>query len=224
MKKLFFLTTVLAAAFLSAQVDLSSTRFGITGGPNYSRVQNAHNPSGPRYSFYAGVLALIPIDDNNQFYLQPEVLYLSSGETGKDSNAKGRPGYNAIYAANFISVPINFKGYFSEAESEFFAFGGPRFDFLIGQKVTDTDSNALQKASYEVNNFGKSGSFNFNIGVGLGYSFKRQLELTAKYDIGLSNAYPDLKNSPYEIALADPNIAKRKSQQILSVGLSYIFK
>ena len=220
MKKLILAFGILSVSFLSAQVDLSSTRFGITGGPNYSRVQNAHNPSGPRYSFYAGVLALIPIDDNNQFYLQPEVLYLSAGETGKDSNAKGKIGYDALYASNYISVPINFKGYFSEAESEFFAFAGPRFDFLIGQKIT----NPSRPASYQVDNYGKAGAFNFNLGFGLGYSYKRQLEISAKYDIGLSDAFPNLKNSPSEVSTTDPDVAKRKSQQILSVGLSYIFK
>ncbi len=124
-----------------------------------------------------------------------------------------------MYASNYISVPINLKGYFSEAENEFFAFGGPRFDFLLNQKI----KNAT-KASYEVDSYGKAGAFNLNLGVGVGYSYKRQLELSVKYDIGLSNAFPDLKNSPEEIETNDPNVAKKKSQQILSVGLSYIFK
>ncbi|MGS0748739.1 porin family protein [Halpernia sp. GG3] len=219
MKKIILIMSVLSITLLSAQIDFNSTRLGIVAGPNYSRVQNAHNPSGPRYSFYGGVLALIPIDYNNQFYIQPEILYLSAGETGKDPLAKGKIGYNALYAANYISVPINFKAYFSEAESEFFAFGGPRFDFLISQDIKNSS-----KASYEVNSYGKAGSFNLNIGAGVGYSYRRQLELTVKYDVGLSNALPDLKNSPEEIKTTDPNVAKKKSQQILSVGLSYIFK
>lgn len=221
MKKLLTLSAILAATLLSAQIDFSSTRYGITAGPNYSRVQNAHNPSGPRYAFYAGVLALIPVDDNNQFYIQPEVLYVAAGESGKDKYYKDKPGkgYDAMYICNYISVPINFKGYFSEAESEFFAFGGPRFDFLIAQNV----KNAVNP-DYEKDTYGKAGSFNFNLGVGLGYSYKRQLELSVKYDIGLSNAYPDLKNSPIDIANGLAGGSKKKSQQILSVGLSYIFQ
>lgn len=211
--------SVLSITLLSAQIDFSSTRLGIVAGPNYSRVQNAHNSSGARYSFYGGVLALIPIDYNNQFYIQPEILYLSAGENGDSAyeTAKGIP--HAMYATNYISVPINFKAYFSEAENEFFAFGGPRFDFLIGQDIKNSS-----RPSYEVNSYGKAGSFNLNIGAGVGYSYRRQLELTVKYDAGLSNAFPDLKNSPEEIRTTDPNVAKKKSQQILSVGLSYIFK
>ena len=220
MKKIILTTALLSATLLFAQVDFRSTRFGITAGPNYSRVQNAHNSSGARYAFYAGVLALIPIDNNNQFYIQPEVLYLSAGENGdrKYEDLKGIA--HATYATNYISVPINLKAYFSEAESEFFAFGGPRFDFLISQNI----KNPSRPESYSVNNFGKAGSFNFNLGAGVGYSYRRQLEVSLKYDAGLSDAFPNLKNSPAEIATNDPNVAKRKSQQIVSVGLSYIFQ
>lgn len=219
MKKLILTTALLSATLISAQVDFRSTRFGITAGPNYSRVQNAHNSSGPRYGFYAGVLALIPIDNNDQFYIQPEVLYLSAGENGdrKYEDLKGIP--HATYATNYISVPVNLKAYFSESENEFFAFGGPRFDFLIGQNIKNAS-----RPSYEVDSYGKAGSFNFGLGLGIGYSYKRQLEISVKYDAGLSNAFPDLKNSPEELKTGDPNVAKKKSQQILSVGLSYIFQ
>ena len=64
MKKVFFslVLGIATSLSLSAQIDFSSTRFGVIGGMNYSRVKNAHNPSGPRYTFQAGALALIPID------------------------------------------------------------------------------------------------------------------------------------------------------------------
>ncbi|WP_417429704.1 porin family protein [Halpernia sp.] len=219
MKKLFFITAFLTATLLFAQLDLRNTRFGITAGPNYSRVQRAHNSSGPRFVFYAGVLALIPIDSNDQFYLQPEVLYVGAGERGdrKYENLKGLQ--HATYATDYISIPLNFKAYFSEAESEFFIIGGPRFDFLISQKVTNPS-----KPSYEINAYGKAGWFNFNIGGGFGFSYKRQLEIAVKLDAGLSNAYPNLKNSPTEIATGDPDVQKIKSLQVFSLALSYIFK
>ena len=71
----------------------------------------------------AGGLALIPIGTANQFFLQPEVLFYGAGETGKDSDFKNGDrnanGYNAVYANNYISVPVYFKAYFSEAPFEF---------------------------------------------------------------------------------------------------------
>lgn len=209
---------------VSAQIDFSSTRFGVTAGSTYSRVSNAHNPSGARVAFYGGALAIIPVDSNDQFYIQPQIEYLGAGESGKDKDAKGLDGYNAIYANNYLSVPIYFKGYFSEAESEFFAIAGPRFSFLVNQKVTDAPANRPYYGLEDLAAFpgvnGKATSFNFGLGFGLGFSYKRQLEVTGRYDLGLTNTYKNLMNEPG----VDSNIAKRKSEQILSVGLSYIFQ
>jgi len=224
MKKIL-LTTALAFSVLSfAQIDLRNTRFGLTAGANYSRVKNAHNPSGARFAFQAGALALIPMGGADQFYLQPEVTYYGAGESGKDKNVKGADGYDAMYANNYISVPIYFKGYFSEAESEFFGLIGPRFNFLLNQNVKNAPAGRpyynpdITDPAYPNIN-GKANSFNFAIGAGIGYSYKRQLELAVKYDFGVSNTYPNLVES----FTKDPNTEKKKSEQVLSVTLSYIF-
>ena len=84
MKKLLLGSFLVFSSLMSAQLSLQleNTRIGVIGGPNYSRVRNAHNPSAARYSFYGGLLALIPLDYENQFYIQPQVEYLSSGEKG----------------------------------------------------------------------------------------------------------------------------------------------
>ena len=165
---------------------------------------------------------MIPVDSNDQFYIQPQLEYLGAGESGKNKDAKGSLGYDAVYANNYISVPIYFKGFFSEAESEFFAMAGPRFSFLIDQKVTDPgkDYYAVDELPAYPGVNGKANSFNFGIGFGAGFSFKRQLELAVRYDLGLSNTYKGLMNEPG----TDPNIAKKKSEQVLSLGLSYIFQ
>lgn len=223
MKKIL-LTSALAFSTLSfAQIDFSSTRFGITAGGNYSRVKNAHNPSGPRFAFQGGALALIPLGKDNQFYLQPEVLYYGAGETGKDKDAKGVDGYDAVYANNYLSVPVYFKGYFSEAESEFFGMIGPRFNFLLSQNVKNApvvrsyydpdvvDPNQPEGVS------GKAASFNFAIGIGVGYSYKRQLEVALKYDFGVSDTYPDLSKEK-------GGTSKGKSEQVIGLSLSYIFQ
>ncbi len=222
MKKLFLSLTLSVAALVSAQVDFSSTRFGITAGGNYSRVSNAHNPSGPRYTMQAGVLALIPIDQNDQFYIQPEVVYYGAGETGKQEGMKGQQGYNAVYGNSYISVPLYFKGYFSEAESEFFGLIGPRFNFLVGQTTKNPSKPYYDPDVSEVGTGanGKANGFNFAIGAGIGYSYKRQLELSVRYDLGLSNTYKGLMNE----GGTDPSIEKKKSEQVFSIGLSYIFE
>lgn len=222
MKKVFLALGLVLSTFSFAQIDFSSTRYGLAIGANYSRVRHAHNPSGPRFTGQGGGLALIPMDKNNQFYIQPELLYYGAGESGKDKERKGDPGYNAMYANNYISVPLYFKGYFSEAESEFFGMVGPRFNFLLNQKVKNPAKSFYDpKQDPEVGTgaTGKANGFNFGVGVGLGYSYKRQIELAIKYDIGLSNTYKGLMKE----GGVDPNISKKKSEQVLSVGLAYIF-
>lgn len=224
MKKLLITASLAAATTLSAQIDFSQTRFGISAGPNYSRVRNAHNPSGPRYTFQAGVMALIPVDSNEQFYIQPELVYYGAGESGKDKNYKNRAGsgYDAMYANSYVSLPVYFKAYFSEAENEFFGLLGPRFNFLVGQKVTDSPKLVYtvdgDPAHPGIN--GKAAAFNFAIGAGVGYSYKRQLELGLRYDIGVSNTYPKMVESWTK----DPDTEKKKSEQVLSLTLSYIFQ
>ncbi|ACU08349.1 hypothetical protein FIC_01907 [Flavobacteriaceae bacterium 3519-10] len=220
MKKLLTSSALCAAALLAAQIDLSSTRFGITGGATMSRVTNAHNPSGPIYSGFGGFLALIPVDSNDQFYLQLGVEYLGAGESGKDKEAKEFEGYDAVYANNYISIPVYFKGYFSESESEFFAMAGPKFNFLMSQNIKNAPLRYTEEGDPETGVQGKASSFNFAVGLGLGFSYKRQLEITGRYDLGLSNTYKGLMSEDG----SDPNIAKKKSEQVFSLGLSYIFQ
>jgi hypothetical protein len=220
MKRIVFTAAMMISLMFSAQIDLRSTRYGITGGATYSAVTNAHNPSGPRYSGYGGLLALIPVDSSDQFYLQPGVEYLGAGETGRDKNAKSSPYYNAVYGNSYISVPIYFKAYLSEAESEFFALAGPKFNFLIGQTIRNAPLRYTIEGDPDKGMNGKAASFNFALGFGIGYSYKRMLEITARYDLGLSNTYPGLMKD----LVVDPNSAKRKSEQVISIGLSYIFQ
>lgn len=205
MKKLFLAFTILVSVLSFAQVDFSSTRYGLIVGPDYSRVQNAHNPSSARVSFYGGAFALIPIGNDDMFYLQPQIEYLGAGEKGGD---------NTLYASNYLSVPILFKAYFSEAESEFFGQLGPRFGFLLNQKVKNPS-----RAIYNVDQFGKSASFDLAISAGLGFSYKRKWELTARFDFGLSDTLPDLKGKEPQ----DPATNYTKRQHVLSAGISYIF-
>ena len=219
MKKILFGSLFLCSFLSQAQLDFRSTEFGAVVGGTYSRVRNAHNPSGARISVLAGFVAQVPIGIGEQYYLQAEALYFGAGEGGdkKYEDAKGKE--HSVYANNYLSVPVNFKAYFSEAESEFFGLIGPRFNFLIDQKVKNP-----AKVSYQTDTYGKANSFNLGLGAGVGFSYKRQLEVALKYDIGLSNAYPDLKNSPEEIATLDANVAKKKSEQVISLGLTYFFK
>ena len=220
MKKILILSATALCSSLFSQIKWKETSFGLKGGLNYSKVSNAHNPSGPRYAFQGGALALIPIGDEKQFYIQPELSYYGAGETGKE---KGKSGdrYNGVYANSYISVPLFFKAYFSEAESEFFALVGPRFNFLVGQNVKNPSKPYYiteQLPQYPGIN-GKANSIGTAVGIGLGYSHKRNLEISGQLDYGLNNTYPNLLREPGN----DKAIGSKKRQIVVGVGLSYLF-
>ncbi|WP_322545190.1 porin family protein [Elizabethkingia miricola] len=216
--------TFLLAFFVNAygQNIFSKVRFGLTAGVNRSGVGSAHRPSGPRYSFQAGAFALVPLGQSSNFFLQPELLFHGAGETGRDKDFKdaniNTNGYNALYANNYISVPVYLKIYFLNAPSRFFAMVGPRFNFLISQNVKNVpvgrpyyDPNYSGTSPYN----GKASSFNFAIGLGIGYSFRKDWEIILKHDIGITNTYKGLMKelSP-----------RNKSEQVISLGANYIFK
>ncbi len=82
MKKNLLGSLFLLSFFSHAQIDFRSTEFGVVAGGTYSRVRNAHNPSGPRISVLGGVTAQVPVGTAEQYYLQAEVLYFGAGEGG----------------------------------------------------------------------------------------------------------------------------------------------
>lgn len=221
MKKLALMGTMLLTTLSFAQLSIQfeNTRFGIGAGVNYSGVRNAHNPSGKRLGFQVGALAMVPIDNNDQFYIQPEVQYYQAGETGYNKNEGGNK--TTKYYNNYLSVPLYIKGYFSEAETEFFGMVGPRFNFLMSQSVENPSRKvyAIEGDSKYPGINGKAASFNFGIGVGVGFSYQRQWEIALKYDLGLSNTYPKM----VEDYTQDPNTLKKKSEQVVSVTFNYIF-
>lgn len=219
MKKLLILSATALCSSLFSQIKWKETRFGLKGGLNYSRVSNAHNPSGPRLTLQGGALALIPIGKEEQFYLQPEVLYYGAGETGKE---KGKSGdrYSAVYGNSYISVPLFFKAYFSEAQSEFFGLIGPRFNFLIGQNVKNPSKPyyAPEQLHEYAGVNGKANAFGVAIGAGIGYSYNRKFEITGQLDYGLTNTYPNLLR---EFG-TDKAIGAKKREIVVGVGISYI--
>ena len=68
MKKILFASLIFSSLLSQAQLDLRSTEFGLVAGGTYSRVRNAHNPSGPRISVLGGVTAQAPIGVAEQYY------------------------------------------------------------------------------------------------------------------------------------------------------------
>ncbi|QAR31626.1 PorT family protein [Ornithobacterium rhinotracheale] len=202
MKNKFILTAVLCLAFSVsfAQIGgfLQDTRFGVKAGLNYSRVKDIHSESGSRLGFNAGVQALIPVSYGNEFFIQPEITYSQKGESNEISG-EGKE----VYRMDYIDVPVLFKAYFSERDTDFFALFGPKFSFLIDDSI----KNPLEKGErYHSDEYNK---FDFGLVGGVGFSYLRNWEVDARIEYGFMDTNKTQKDSNNNV--------------VTSLSLSYIF-
>lgn len=198
--------------FLNAQLDWRRTKIGVVFGIDYSKVQHAHNPSGPRFSFYTSVFARIPLGilcacENPKFYIQPQLEYIQTGEKGLK---------NTLYANNYLSIPIFIKTYpirYNEM-SYFFIQAGPRFSILVNQSVV----NPPKDRPYLPEQNGKANNFDLSATIAGGISFgNRSNEILLRYDYSFSDSFPSLNEFN---TTGDPNAPLRKVQHIVSIAYS----
>ncbi|MXV37432.1 outer membrane beta-barrel protein [Flavobacteriaceae bacterium Ap0902] len=166
MKKLINVIFCLIAVYGTAQVT-----YGLKAGVNVSKIDEVHTGSEKRVGAYFGGFATIPINnEGNQFYIQPEVLYSMMGE--KEEFTDGRTTDVNI---DYLSIPVLFKAYFSEQDTEFFGEIGPQLGFLISKDLPETD------AVYDYK------STDFGAVVGIGFSYLRNWEANARFYYGFTD-------------------------------------
>ena len=207
MKKVFFggfLTLLFSFSYAQIGGIFQDMRFGAKAGVNYSRISNIHGDSKGRIGFNAGALALIPISYGNDFFIQPELSYSQKGETNDTKDGK------EVYQLDYIDLPILFKAYFSERDSEFFGIFGPQFSFLVTDKIKNPSKIENIEKIYHHD---KYKSFDFSLVGGIGYSYKRNIELTLRAEYGLIDA---VQGNQIEST-------KGNNNGVVSLGLNYIF-
>lgn len=188
--------------FLGSVFSEAQIRFGGRASMSITNLTVAHSTSKSRTGFQIGVLGLIPIDYNDQYFFQPEINYSAQGEYNVHPHEDGDIDQKTY--ADFINIPLNMKAYLSQGDSEFFAIFGP----YIGFKVSDH----IEKFDFPTEpDDEKFASFDFGLGVGIGYSFNRELEISVRYSYGFVDQV--------ENDAADAT----NHTSILNFGVSYIF-
>lgn len=186
MKKFILVFTVLCCGISFAQVT-----FGPKVGVNLSKVKDVHGDSRQGTGFFVGGFATIPLQNYSQeFFIQPELLFSVMGEKDGDERV----------GLNYIQVPVLFKAYFSEQDTEFFGEIGPQFGFLIGESLPDNYAY-----SHEYN------AFDFGATVGVGFSYLRNWEVNARFYYGFA-----------DIIDGDTRDARNFNSNV-SAGLAYRF-
>ena len=181
-------------------IAFSQVRYGVKGSFTYTNVSIIHWESQSRKAFAIGGFAQIPLTNDELFYFQPELIYSLQGEKDKGQSHGQAIPVNVDYFQNYINIPLMFRAYFSEAESEFFAEIGPELGFLVYQKNKDLDIK---------NYYAKPSTFNLSVGLGAGFSLLRKYEISARYNYGMTDTYKDYKG--------------QNRTSVATITLAYIF-
>lgn len=200
MKKLILLASVFL--LLNSNWADAQIRIGVRGSVSITNITKAHSISKSRTGYQVGAFGLIPLDNKDQFFFQPEVHYSAQGEYNVHES-RNLPDKDIKTYTSFINVPLFFRTYISSAEDEFFVEGGPYIGFKVGEnieRILDTEPFDEEYAS-----------FDFGVGLGLGYSLNRQVEFSLRYNYGFVDQV--------ERDAADT----KNHNSVLNFGVSYVF-
>lgn len=175
MKKLgvLIILFLIISQFTNAQ---SNIKFGLKGGLNYANFSNTEINTNAITSYHAGILIEFFIFDN--LAIQPELLYSTVGAKYDTiiSDIKNELGY--------ISLPILAKFKLSEF---LFLEAGPQGSFLLSKK-----DDVIKDYN----------EFDFSVNGGLGLNISKNLFISARYNLGVTEIArdADAKNSVIQVS------------------------
>jgi hypothetical protein len=192
MKKItLLLVTVFTFGIVNAQ-DKEDMSFGVKGGLNISSITNANQDgmnSNSLVGFHVGFFGEFMLND--EFFIQPELLYSTQGVKLEVDGDKGD------LKLDYINVPVMAKYYIADAFSLEF---GPQIGFLVSSKAKSGGESIDVKDDTK--------SIDVSLGFGANYNFAENFMFGARYNLGLTRVQKDLfpgesesKNSVFQISL-----------------------
>lgn len=133
------------------------------------------------------------------FGVQVELNYSTQGVneklvTSTDLFGGSSSTTKKTWAANYINVPILAKFHFGPIR----AYVGPQLGFALGLNTTTetitSDNTNIKEAA--VDNFN---TFDLSLALGAQYKLTENIGVDARYNIGLTNVFPAVKNDKGEI-------------------------
>ncbi|MDH0658400.1 porin family protein [Empedobacter sp. GD03865] len=220
MKKIFFIAAaMLGVVSLSAQEKTTSSQFGIKSSVNMSSFNGDDvKDNDYKVGFSAGVYGHFPITD--QFAVQPEVNFTRMG--GKYKDEVMEVGNTTVKSKNkttldYIQVPVMLQFY--PAGSRFNIEAGPQFGYnvyasnktQVSTYVNNTVYNTEEKTDIKDN----VKDFDFGVNFGLGYNVTDNINVGARYYMGLTKIGDNKNNNNVEVG-----DVKNHS---FSIGVGYSF-
>ncbi|WP_334127059.1 porin family protein [Empedobacter brevis] len=216
MKKLFFIAAaMLGVVSLSAQEKTTSSQFGIKSSVNMSSFNGKDvKDNDYKVGFSAGVYGHFPLTD--QFAVQPEVNFTRMGGKYKDEvtevgNATVK--YKNKTTLDYIQVPVMFKYY--PAASRFNVEAGPQFGFNMyasnKKQISTYANNTVYTTEEKFDEKDNVKNFDFGVNFGLGYNVTDNINVGARYYMGLTKISentdngtqvgPDVKNHSFSFGV-----------------------
>lgn len=190
MKKLIVL---LALAAMSTGAFAQQWSFGPKAGVNFSNVSDLDGGDTKMMTgFYVGAFAEYRL--NYWFGLQAEAVYSTQGTKFNTSPLKWE------LKQDYINVPILAKFYVLNSLSVDF---GPQFGFKVSDKAKLKTGSTTTDFSTDTK------GFDLSVGMGLTYTLVDRLDISARYNLGLTDTYG--------------NIGGTNRNGVIQVGLGYRF-
>ena len=197
MRKVLFLLTMCVSLACYAQTH---PLFGLKGGVNFTNLIAKNHQGGEfqsRTSFHVGGLVQLPL--NQQFTLQPEVLFSSqSAKYHSDYFGDDVGMIRDIWHLNYLNLPLMGQYLFGNG---FSLQTGPQLGFLLSAKTKD------DFGEQEFTQLLKTVEVSWAMGTA--YTTKMGLGLDIRYNLGLTD-------------IDDTNGISAKNR-VLQAGLFYLF-
>lgn len=118
------------------------------------------------------------------------------------------------WSAGYVNIPILAKAHFANIA----AFVGPQLGFATGFNSTSTVKTDDKTTINDPEDVEDYSGFDFSLVVGAQYKLTANIGVDARYNIGLTNVFPTLKNDEGEVTREGFG-----KQGVLQIGVFYQF-
>ncbi len=211
MKKISYLLLVLiCSAFGQLAYGQIRLDLGVKGGLNFASLNSVSTSTSTTYDnrtgYHFGAYALIKV---TKIGIQPELLFSRQGQNFTVNSQN----YSSSF--DYITIPVIIKLYIAGGLN---LQAGPQFGFLSSAKgdLINLASNNVSATGQDLSSFVKSSDVSLAIGAGWDLPFG--LNITARYNIGLSDVNKYTGTTSQNI-VSSLGTSQAKSQVVqLSVG------
>ncbi|WP_224484408.1 porin family protein [Robertkochia aurantiaca] len=205
MIKLKNLCVLAAVLFCSGVLSAQSFKLGVRGGVSFSSLNvdpslDYSNPDS-RFGIHLGVFGQTKFSD--QFIFQPELFFQQEGAKFEDREEIERA------KLSYMTFGAGLKYEFLQRMNVMLM---PQIGFLSGGEFEEEDK--IENVSEAIGSGEVVKGTNIALGFGGGYTFDSGLELSARYNFGLS----DINDDPLEEGFFDPGQTVKTRSFTLSVA------